>query len=179
METISLKRKSGAGAQMTFAIPKALQDKDLDILVVLNPIAELNAETALRDENGWPIGFLDATYGNMADDPIERLPQGELEIREATPANEWRYLVARPHAWRRQLYVKGRRLMASTVWREMLINKLSAEEAADNWKLPHAAIAEITRYCEANRDLLAMESDEERRFLLAEGVAIEPAPVDR
>lgn len=82
METISLKRKSGAGAQITFVIPKALQDKDLDILVVLNPLTVSNEEPVARDENGWPIGFLDATYGSMADDPIERLPQGELETRE-------------------------------------------------------------------------------------------------
>ena len=160
METISLKRKSGAGARMTFAIPKALQDSDLDILVVLNPIANFSEEAC----------------GNLADNSMERFPQGEMEAQVSIGAGEWQYLVARPHAWRRQLYVKGRRLMASTVWRETQINQLTADEAAYNWNLPRAAIDEITRYCEANQDLLAMESDEERRFLLEEGVALAPAP---
>ena len=39
-------------------------------------------ESEPKDENGWPLSFLDDTYGCLADDPIERLPQGELEARE-------------------------------------------------------------------------------------------------
>ena len=35
-----------------------------------------------HDEQGWPSGFFDATYGSLADDPLERLPQGEYEVRE-------------------------------------------------------------------------------------------------
>lgn len=35
------------------------------------------------DALGWPVGFFEETYGSLADDPIERLPQGELEVREA------------------------------------------------------------------------------------------------
>ena len=93
---------------------------------------------------------------------------------ETVGENEWQFLVLRPHLWQRQLHVKGRRLPASTVWREMQINQLSEAEAAENWNLPLAAIREIVRYCNANRDLLDMEADEERRRLLEEGVALEP-----
>ncbi|MBW4439007.1 MAG: hypothetical protein KME04_17855 [Pleurocapsa minor GSE-CHR-MK-17-07R] len=31
---------------------------------------------------GWPPGFIERTYGSLADDPIERPPQGELEDRD-------------------------------------------------------------------------------------------------
>ena len=110
-------------------------------------------------------------YIGTASGPVAQLLIPELE---AVGANEWKYLVSRPHAWRRQLYIKGRKMLASTVWRETQINRLSPEEASYNWDLPLAVLDEITRYCEANRDLLAMESDEERRFLLAEGVELEP-----
>jgi hypothetical protein len=101
----------------------------------------------------------------------ERVLIPELErLRSA----DWTYLVSRPHPWRRQLYVKGRRLPASVVWSDLLTNGMSAEGAAENWDLPVAAIEEIVRYCEANRALLAMEADEERRWLEERGVALGP-----
>ncbi len=102
-----------------------------------------------------------------------RLLIPELET-VSTP--QYQYLVERPHKWRRQYYVKGRRLLASTVMREMLANHLSGPEAADNWNLPLEAVEEIIRYCESNRDLLAMEADEERCRLEEEGVALTSVP---
>lgn len=90
------------------------------------------------------------------------------------PAKEtWKYLVERPHKWRRQLHVKGRRLRAFSVWMEMLVNDQTREDAAHNWDLPLEAIDEITSYCEQNQGLLEMEADEERRRLLAKGIDLE------
>lgn len=102
----------------------------------------------------------------------------QLLIPELQPARAegWSYLVARPHPWRGQLYVKGRKLRAYTVWQDMQTNQLTPQEAADNWELPVAAVDEIRRYCESNRELLNMEADEERRRLLEEGIPLEPAP---
>jgi hypothetical protein len=94
---------------------------------------------------------------------------------QTVQGGNWKYLVARPHPWRRQLYVKGRRLRAYTVWQDMQANQLTAPEAADNWELPLEAVHEIVRYCESNRELLNMEADEERRRLLEEGIPLEPA----
>src|SRR5207249_2671793 len=82
----------------------------------------------------------------------------------------WKYLVARPHPWRRQLYVKGRRLPAFTVWMDMQVNRMTPEEAAGNWDLPVEAVEEILRYCESHRALLEMEADEERRRLQDKGI---------
>ncbi len=109
----------------------------------------------------------------LADDAgeTERLLIPELERLRA---GDWEYLVSRPHPWRRGLYVKGRRLPAFAVWSDMLTNGMSPEEAAENWDLPVDAINEIVRYCEANRALLAMEADEERRWLEERGVALGP-----
>jgi hypothetical protein len=95
------------------------------------------------------------------------------------PAQEWKYLAARPHPWRRQLYVKGRRLRAFDVWAEMEVNQMTPQEAADDWDLPLEAIEEIIRYCEANRELLGMEADEEKRRLLEKGYRLEPPPACR
>lgn len=79
---------------------------------------------------------------------------------EPAPQSTWKYLVSRPHPWRRQLYVKGRRLLASTVCQDMLVNELNTEEA-ENFDLPYDAIHEIIRYCEANKELIKMEAQEE------------------
>ncbi len=99
------------------------------------------------------------------------VPELELPLQ-----SNWQYLVSRRHPWRRQLYVKGRRLMASTVWQDMQLNNLSPEEAAENFVLPIAAIYEIISYCEANRELIKMEADEERYLLEQRGVSVEPQP---
>ena len=34
------------------------------------------------DPKGWPKGFFEETFGSVADDPIERLPQGKYDRRE-------------------------------------------------------------------------------------------------
>ena len=103
---------------------------------------------------------------------LSRLLIPELETARSTV---WRYLVERPHPWRRQLYVKGRRLPAARVWRDMQANDLSPEAAADNWDLPPEAVREIVRYCQENRALLDMEAEEEQRRLQEAGVALAPA----
>jgi uncharacterized protein (DUF433 family) len=93
---------------------------------------------------------------------------------EATQPAVWKYLAPRPHSWKRQFFVKGRRLTAANVWYDMLANKMTPEEAADNWELPLDAIKEIIRYCEENQELIGMEADEEKRILTEKGVALTP-----
>ena len=34
------------------------------------------------EARGWPPGFFERTYGSLADDPIERPPQGDYEVRD-------------------------------------------------------------------------------------------------
>lgn len=99
-----------------------------------------------------------------------RLIIPELEV--AAPA-EWKWLVERPHPWRRQLWVKGRRLAASAVWRDAQTNQLGMQETAENWDLPLEAVKEIFDYCDANRHLIVAEAQEERQRLLSGGKHVE------
>lgn len=90
---------------------------------------------------------------------ILQLAQNQVEV------DDWQYLAKRNHPWRKQLYVKGQnvkgqKLLASTIWQDMIANKMSVEEAADNWDLPLDAIDEVVRYCESYRDLL-LEAEKE------------------
>jgi hypothetical protein len=113
-------------------------------------------------------------YQLPAPDRLE-LATAILQSLQVNPSTEsWQFLIARPHPWRRQLYIKGQKLLASIVWQDMLTNDLSPEAAAENWDLPIAAIAEINQYCQIHQDLLKLEAAEERSRLQAQGVALEP-----
>ena len=45
---------------------------------------ELEREALARtpEAPGWPPGFFERTYGSLADDPMERPPQGDYEVRD-------------------------------------------------------------------------------------------------
>ncbi|MGK7877133.1 MAG: hypothetical protein AB4426_28715 [Xenococcaceae cyanobacterium] len=87
---------------------------------------------------------------------------------------QWQYLEKRPHPWRQQLYIKGKRIKASVIWSDMIVNEMSQEEAADNWELPLAAIHEVIEYCETHQELLKQEALSGRRRLEEKGVSLEP-----
>lgn len=87
---------------------------------------------------------------------------------------EWQYLEKRPDSWRKQLYLKGKRLRASIIWTDMIVNEMTPEEAADNWDLPLEAIKESIEYCETHQDLLKQEAEIERRHLEERGIPLEP-----
>ena len=82
-------------------------------------------------------------------------------LQNQVEVDDWQYLAKRNHPWRKQLYVKGQKLLASTVWQDMIANEMSVKEAADNWDLPLDAIDEVVRYCESYRDLLKFEAEKE------------------
>ena len=87
---------------------------------------------------------------------------------------QWQYLEKRPHPWREQLYLKGRKLKAFTLWMNIIVNEMTLSEAADNWDLPLAAVREVIEYCETHQELLRREAQEERRRLEEKGINLEP-----
>ncbi len=99
-----------------------------------------------------------------------RLAIPELEARAG---GQWRWLLERPHPWRRQLWVKGRKLLASAVWIDALTNGMGPREAAENWDLPLEACEEIFVYCEANKALIESEANEERQRLKRANIDLE------
>ena len=114
--------------------------------------------------------------GKPGSTDMKRLLVAEIE---APYMQTWRFLIKQAHPWKQQLFVKGRKLSAATVWSGMIINKLSREQAAENWDLPIEAIDEIVAYCEENKTLLEMEALEERRLLAERGIEVEPPSVNR
>lgn len=107
--------------------------------------------------------------GDPAKDDLTRVIM--LGIEKPTMA-KWLYLVAQAHPWKKQLFVKGRKLPAAAVWTGMLANNLSVQQAAENWELPVDAVQEILEYCQTNKVLLEMEAQEELRILEEKGIGI-------
>jgi len=92
---------------------------------------------------------------------------------EALKPARFKYLVQRPHEWERQMYVKGRRLPAASVYRDYSVDGRTPDQLADDWDLPLDAVKECISYCEENQALLQMEAEEAMRRLAAEGIVIE------
>ncbi|MEP6694222.1 MAG: hypothetical protein ABJB39_06225 [Chloroflexota bacterium] len=98
-------------------------------------------------------------------------------VDEALANDRWIWLVERPHPWRRQLWVKGRRTRAAQLAERMVANHWTADETARQYELPVDAVVEARRYVEANRELIDAETMEEQRIASAMTTAHPPAEV--
>jgi len=78
METIRLTVQTDEDGAFSATLPSRFANKRLSITVVF----EVTGDAVEVDENGYPIGFFDRTFGAFADTPIERQPQNPLEIPE-------------------------------------------------------------------------------------------------
>jgi uncharacterized protein (DUF433 family) len=77
---------------------------------------------------------------------------------------QYKYLVSRPHPWKKQLFVKGcGNLTARSVVGAMYSNGLTPEQVAKNFDLPVEAVLECIQYYEENKDMVDAEVREERR----------------
>jgi uncharacterized protein (DUF433 family) len=94
--------------------------------------------------------------------PIEdEHPDAVPEITR--PGLNYTYLVARPHAWRKQLYFKGRRLTAGQFLTRMRAEGWTPEEAAVEFELPVQAAYEALDYGERYASLIAAEHAKDAR----------------
>jgi uncharacterized protein (DUF433 family) len=78
-------------------------------------------------------------------------------------ASHYRYLVARQHAWRRQLAFKNRRLAVGVFLGRMRAERWTAEEAAAQFDLPVEAVFEAIEYGDGHVPLIAAEIAEDAR----------------
>ena len=80
---ISVKTKAHVGPDGTLAVqvPTSLPEMDVEVTVLVQPVPA--GTTPTPEELGWPPGFFERTFGSLRGDPLERLPQGEYEQREA------------------------------------------------------------------------------------------------
>jgi len=93
--------------------------------------------------------------------------------------SQWLYLEKRPNSWRKQLYIKGKKLLASDVWSDMIVNQMNMDEVADSKDLSIEAVNEAIAYCETHQKLIEQEAIAERNYLESLGYQIDPQTADR
>ncbi|MGH2371778.1 MAG: hypothetical protein ACRDI2_26700, partial [Chloroflexota bacterium] len=82
-------------------------------------------------------------------------------------------------SWRRQLYIKGRNMTVDHLVTGIRANKLTLEEAADDYDLPAEAIQEALLYFERHQDLIDQDWRDELAFMESQGLPLEPPAVPR
>ncbi|RME51438.1 MAG: DUF433 domain-containing protein [Caldilineae bacterium] len=92
---------------------------------------------------------------------IDRYKELSLATVQPTIFEHYRYLVARPHPWRRQPCLKGRNMTVGQLVATMKANRLSPEEAAEDLNLPLEQVYEALLYYDLHRDLVEAELREE------------------
>lgn len=89
----------------------------------------------------------------------------EVIIPGMSQSVTWKWLVGRDHPWMKQMFLKGKKLRASTVYYDMIANDFSIAETADNFSISEAAVIEAIKWCKSNVDLLEAEANEESIIL--------------
>lgn len=79
------------------------------------------------------------------------------------------HLEARPHAWRKILWIRGRNMHVWHLLATMLREGETPEQTAKNFALPVQAVLEALDYYRRNKTLVDSETDEEGRRLHASG----------
>jgi uncharacterized protein (DUF433 family) len=150
MKTLTLKE-----TQTSYTVTIDLDpDEDRDVL---------GQHLMLVRQDGQPVGVL--------------VPFDEYQVFRAWQQGReseqtYQYLVARPHPWRRQLYLKGRNMTVGQLISTIQANHLSPEEAADDLELPVEQIKEALVYYELHRDLVEAEVREESARLATKGYTV-------
>lgn len=71
------------------------------------------------------------------------------------------HLEARPHPWRKILWIRGRNMHVWHLLATMLREGETAEETAKNFRLPIEAVHEALDYYHRNKALVDRETEEE------------------
>jgi uncharacterized protein (DUF433 family) len=88
------------------------------------------------------------------------------------PSNNWQYLERRPGSFYRQLFLKGTRIMARTVygWYMTEEDPQTPEEIAAAYNLPLEAVKEAIAYCESNPPEVEQDFEREEALMEATGM---------
>lgn len=80
MQSIKIQSRVGSDGILKLEIPVGLTDADLEVLVVVQPLA--SPSTTSPEDLGWPAGFFEETAGAWQGEPLIREEQEEYETRD-------------------------------------------------------------------------------------------------
>jgi hypothetical protein len=81
MHSIKLKKRVGADGILHLDIPVGIADKEVEIMVIYQPL-ETPTQQKRTQQKGWNPGFFEEVIGGWVGEPLERAEQGEYETRE-------------------------------------------------------------------------------------------------
>ncbi|MDZ7958188.1 MAG: hypothetical protein RMY34_09845 [Aulosira sp. DedQUE10] len=81
MHSIKLKKRVGADGVLHLDIPVGITDKEVEIMVIYQPL-EASTQLKTPEQRGWMPGFFEEVIGGWVGEPLERPEQGDYEIRE-------------------------------------------------------------------------------------------------
>ena len=87
-----------------------------------------------------------------------------------TYTQTYRYLEAKPHKWKKQLWIKGRNMTVWNLIASLRTNQDTPEIAAKYFRLPIEAVQEALDYYQQNQELIHAEVAEEGRRLQEAGL---------
>lgn len=79
MQSVTLRSHVGADGILKLQIPVALNDVDVEVVVVMQPLEQNGAPAATQAE--WRA-FIEQTAGKWAGEPLVRAPQGDYPVRD-------------------------------------------------------------------------------------------------
>lgn len=80
MRSIKVRSHVGADGMLHLNIPLGLTDRDVEIMVIYQPL-ETESKTKTPQELGWAPGFFENTFGAWEGEPLVLEPQGEPQER--------------------------------------------------------------------------------------------------
>lgn len=81
MHSIKLTKRVGADGVLHLDIPVGITDKEVEIMVIYQPL-ETPTQLKTPEQRGWMPGFFEEVIGGWVGEPLERPEQGDYEIRE-------------------------------------------------------------------------------------------------
>lgn len=81
----------------------------------------------------------------------------------------YRYLTAKPHPWKKQLFLKGRNMTVGQLISTMQVNNLTIEETAEDLDLPIEQVHEALAYYQTHQALIELEAREAAARLASKG----------
>ncbi len=108
---------------------------------------------------------------------LERFKELSVPAVEPLRFRHYQYLISRPEKGRKQLYLKGRNMTVGHLVYKMRANQMTAEQAARDMDLPLEQVLEAMVYYQIHRQLIESETEEEKQYLLSQGVELEPGAV--
>jgi hypothetical protein len=77
MNTVKRRVKIGEDGLLRLEMPAGSANTEIEVVLSWQPVSVSDV-----DDNGWPIGFFDRTYGALADDPMDEIEQLPPEERD-------------------------------------------------------------------------------------------------